>query len=172
MLFHIRRIALCLMLVATAAGCAEEAPEAKRPKSKPKPAAPAVTKVARDTAEEAKRHETQESTPEGGDEQDSSVTFAPPFPNRVELFVPPGRPKQIKRASDAGGDQLKFNGFAWTEGGPIRAALVVDGVLIHLGVGESHGSLEVVAISEQSVTLQRGRTRWTESVGPARDDED
>jgi hypothetical protein len=92
-----------------------------------------------------------------------SVSYQPPFPERVELFVPPVRAAGVVD-SDTGAaeDQVVLNGFVNVD--QPRAVLVIDGQLATLAVGTQQFGVEVLSISPPSVRLKRGDFEWTDSI--------
>lgn len=176
---------VAMLVVAVLTGCSSEvaelpATQAAAPSSvsKKSAATPAVKKVAQNgtlkkgakqsgakaadknspaTGNEATGEEAEDSTP--------AVVFEPPYKNRFDLFVPPGKPKIVRVKKSDTGDDLSLAGFANIRGKPKRAIFVINGEQKLLGVGQSYLGFEVVDINEPEVTLKRGRQgRWTVTI--------
>ena len=88
--------------------------------------------------------------------------FKPPFPDRVELFVPPNRPKQGKRPRSRDTADVELKGFIDVDGP--KVLLSFDGQVKALAAGCKSGGVQVVEIRKPAVTLKRGQTTWTESL--------
>ncbi len=169
---HLRQtLSVSLLVVACLAGCSEEvaeptAVETETPKAKPAE----VSKVSRTPKREQKKAEPESKIVDKAAlaAKIAAEKFDPPFPNRVELFDPPGKPKPAARRAGTGDEQVELKGFVVVNGQQ-RAMFAFDGRPAVLGAGESHGDVKVVLIDGPTVTLQRGRIRWTESL--AQDDE-
>jgi hypothetical protein len=126
----------------------------------------AVAPAALVTAPAAKT-EQQPSRPVGAKKEPAPASaavaqFAPPFPDRQELFVPPQRAQGTVRVEDQNGESVELKGFVNVD--LPRVVLSIDGVIspIHEG-GEKYG-VEVISIQPPSVVLQRGRRRWTATL--------
>lgn len=103
-----------------------------------------------------------EPTPVEHEEAQVKTDFKPPFPNRVELFLPPENRPPSSDVRVSSRDDVVLMGFA-NVAGP-RTVLKIDGIVAPLGVGESRGDVRVLAIDPPKVDLQRGERRWTENL--------
>ena len=92
---------------------------------------------------------------------DQDVVFQPPFPDRETLFQPP-RNAQVARADDSGDLDIKLRGFVRVNG--VRAVLEIDGKVGAYIEGDLNHGVKIVQIAPPKVILQRGRSRWTETL--------
>jgi hypothetical protein len=131
-----------------------------RPKQQPAPTAKAAGQRISPTAPRV----TAARGP-ARDEQDSEdASERPQSIGRDEFFQPPAsRPPATKRDEAL---QVALKGFIETD--KLRALLAVSGELRMLATGEQLAGVHVVQISPPTVTLQRGRIRWNESLFPQR----
>jgi hypothetical protein len=95
--------------------------------------------------------ETAESTP-------PEHEFAPPFPERLELFQPPQRAQSMARRDDEHGETVELKGFIHVD--EPRVVLSIDGVVSSLPQGGEKYGVQVISIEPPTVVLQRGRNRW------------
>jgi hypothetical protein len=84
--------------------------------------------------------------------------YQPPFPDRIELFVPPKRQAGSIAADGGGNDGVVLKGFVRVD--KPRAVLLIDGQAVSMAAGESLFGVEVISIAQPNVLLQRGRQRW------------
>ena len=87
--------------------------------------------------------------------------YKPPYPDRVDLFVPPKRQGGVR----AGGDEQRavvLRGFINVD--RPQVILSVNGEATPVPEGASYFGVEVVSITPPSVVLQRGRQRWQETL--------
>jgi hypothetical protein len=92
----------------------------------------------------------------------ASTEFAPPFPDRLDLFEPPKRAQSTIRRDDESGNTVELKGFI-NVNGP-RAVLSIDGVIAPIAEGGEKYGVQVISIDAPSVVLQRGRSRWTATL--------
>jgi hypothetical protein len=87
--------------------------------------------------------------------------YQAPFPDRVDLFVPP---KRLGRARVEGetGDAVDLLGFVRLE--RQQAVLSINGQITQIAEGASQDGVEVISIQPPNVVLQRGRQRWQDSL--------
>lgn len=88
--------------------------------------------------------------------------FSPPFPQRLEMFMPPERTQNATRNTDEPNEMVELKGFI-TVDQPL-AILSIDGVVTTLAEGSEKYGLRVMSIQPPSVTYQRGRSRRTVSL--------
>jgi hypothetical protein len=88
--------------------------------------------------------------------------FSPPFPQRMEIFIPPERTQNAARNTDEPNEMVELKGFI-TVDQPL-AILSIDGVVTTLAEGSEKYGLRVMSIQPPSVTYQRGRSRRTVSL--------
>jgi hypothetical protein len=89
--------------------------------------------------------------------------FVPPYAHRVNPFRQPDNKTLLASRREAPQQmQLQLKGFINADG--LRAVVQIDGQTTLLAAGVRQGDLEVLEVTEKSVTLQRGRHRWTESL--------
>ena len=86
--------------------------------------------------------------------------FKPPFPDRTQLFQPPRNPTGAAKPEAA--SPVALRGFVNVNG--LKALLSVNGQTSPVQVGEQLAGVDVIAIDPPSITLQRGRIRWTEQL--------
>lgn len=88
-----------------------------------------------------------------------------PFPNRAGMFTPPRRKNiAVKRNNQRRDSAVELKGFVSPPGRDALAILAIDGIIQPVGVGEEKFGIKVVSIEQPQVTLQRGSSRWTESI--------
>ncbi|HMO83867.1 MAG TPA: hypothetical protein PKC18_02995 [Lacipirellulaceae bacterium] len=86
-----------------------------------------------------------------------SPAYQPPFPDRVELFVPPKRQGGLQPTATADAE-VTLLGFVSVD--RPRAILSIHGEVNPLGEGDRHSGIEVISVRPPHVVLQRGRQRW------------
>jgi hypothetical protein len=93
--------------------------------------------------------------------------FTPPYPLRTNPFKQPDNKAALaaRRESSQQQSNLRLKGFVHV--GTLRAVVEIDGQLTMLSTGQRHGDLEVLEVTPTSLTLQRGRYRWTETLAEA-----
>ncbi|HEX3599076.1 MAG TPA: hypothetical protein VHU84_02975 [Lacipirellulaceae bacterium] len=90
------------------------------------------------------------------------AAFAPPFPDRVELFEPPKRAQNAVKRDDEHGESVELKGFITVD--QPRVVLSIDGVISPIPEGGEKYGVHVISIQPPSVVLQRGRNRWTATL--------
>lgn len=117
-----------------------------------------VAEDAEDTGDEA----TSESTDEAETETPAppSAEYAPPFPDRIDLFVIPKR--QGAPSKSQHDDVVELIGFARLD--KVKALLSFNGEVSPLAEGSALYGVEVISIQPPKVVLQRGRQRWQASL--------
>ncbi len=150
----LRRFPLALCLAPLLAGChADSQPD---PKAEP----PAM-------ATEAPKPEAKPANPTP-DLANPKVTsaqpaaFAPPFPDRLEIFEPPKRAQTSVKRDDEHGQSVELKGFIDVD--QPRVILSIDGVVSPVPEGGEKYGVHVISIQPPSVVLQRGRNRWTATL--------
>lgn len=88
--------------------------------------------------------------------------FAPPFPDRLELFEAPKRVQGTVRRDDEHGESVELKGFINVD--QPRVLLSIDGVIAPIAEGGEKYGVQVISIQPPSVVLQRGRNRWTATL--------
>lgn len=91
--------------------------------------------------------------------------FNPPYPDRANPFRLPDSKTALASRREAIVQQidLKLKGFISVGSAP-RAVIAIDGDVTTLGVGDRRGDIQVLEIAPPTLTLQRGRHRWVESL--------
>lgn len=103
------------------------------------------------------------SNSELGDTVSKSQIYQPPFPDRVDLFLPPKRGQNTVALDRKEGESaVKLLGFSNVD--DIRVVLSIDGFVYPVAEGESRSGIEVVSIKPPAVVLQRGRQVWQASL--------
>jgi hypothetical protein len=92
----------------------------------------------------------------------TTAQFAPPFPERLELFEPPKRAQGTVRRDDESGDTVELKGFINVD--KPRVVLSIDGAIAPIAEGGEKYGVQVISIQPPSVVLQRGRSRWTATL--------
>jgi hypothetical protein len=88
--------------------------------------------------------------------------FAPPFPDRADLFEPPRKSAGVVRRDDEHGETVELKGFVNVNGPQV--VLAIDGVISPIPEGGEKYGVQVISIKPPTVVLQRGRSRWTASL--------
>lgn len=83
--------------------------------------------------------------------------YQPPFPDRVDLFVPPKR-QGGARTNGQEQDAVELLGFVRVD--RPKAVLSINGQVASIAEGSAQFGVEVVSIQPPKVVLQRGRQRW------------
>lgn len=151
----LRHLRLSLFLAVVLSGChAASEPEPKveppsmaaaEPKAEAKPATP--------TPDLANPKVASAAQP---------AAFAPPFPDRLELFEPPKRAQTSVKRDDEHGQSVELKGFIDVD--QPRVILSIDGVVSPIPEGGEKYGVHVISIQPPSVVLQRGRNRWTATL--------
>lgn len=90
--------------------------------------------------------------------------FEPPFGARINLFVPvENEPIGGRQGSEAATPGVQLKGFARVD--RLRAVLSIAGRVVTLADGEEKEGLRAVRVAPPQVELQRGRRRWTITLG-------
>jgi hypothetical protein len=177
-----RLVALCICALA-ASGCSESG---ETPESIALPAAPAIVATpaiaasadtplvsatstqpppASDAAAstESKANEAAVTpTPSEGDEAPPTVAeYQAPFPDRVDLFVPPKRQGGVRLDGESE-DAVELLGFIRLD--RQQVVLSINGQITPIAEGASQYGVEVISIHPPKVVLQRGRQRWQASL--------
>jgi hypothetical protein len=109
---------------------------------------------------------TPDKRPHDGESKPTNATvtaqFAPPFPERLELFEPPKRAQGNVRRDDESGDTVELKGFINVN--QPRVVLSIDGVISPIAEGGEKYGVQVISIQPPTVVLQRGRSRWTATL--------
>ncbi len=90
------------------------------------------------------------------------AAFAPPFPDRLEIFEPPKRAQTSVKRDDEHGQSVELKGFINVD--QPRVVLSIDGVISPVPEGGEKYGVHVISIQPPSVVLQRGRNRWTATL--------
>ena len=99
---------------------------------------------------------------EGSEEGKPMVAdYQAPFPDRVDLFVPPKRQGRARVEGEAG-DAVDLLGFVRLD--RQQAVLSINGQITQIAEGASQDGVEVISIQPPNVVLQRGRQRWQDSL--------
>ena len=94
--------------------------------------------------------------PEAVDDTAKVADYQPPFPDRVDLFVPPKR--EGGQAASGNESAIELLGFVRVD--RLRAILKVNGEVTPMAAGDTRLDLEVISVNPPNVLLQRGRQRW------------
>jgi hypothetical protein len=90
-----------------------------------------------------------------------TAQFAPPFPDRADMFAPPKRAQTAGR-TDEHGEAIELKGFVNVDGPQV--VLAIDGVISPIAEGGEKYGVHVISVHPPSVVLQRGRSRWTATL--------
>ncbi|MEO1497187.1 MAG: hypothetical protein AAFV43_08565 [Planctomycetota bacterium] len=143
---------LCAVL-ALSSGCGESVVEPVAVA----PTAPAFTPIVEPTPNES-------AAAQDAVIAEPNATYEAPFPDRETLFDPPKQVAQSskRRDSDEQSGGVQLLGFA--DLGTEKAVLSIDGAITPLASGAEHAGVRVISVAPPKVVLQRGRSRWTESI--------
>lgn len=91
--------------------------------------------------------------------------FDPPYPPRSNPFQLPDSKAALatRREAVVQHIDLQLKGFV-NVGGSLRAVVAIDGDVVAMAEGERRGDIEMMEVTPPTMTLQRGRHRWTESL--------
>ncbi|HEX6963741.1 MAG TPA: hypothetical protein VF175_17875 [Lacipirellula sp.] len=92
----------------------------------------------------------------------TAAEYTPPFPDRVDLFVPPKRQGGVVLKEGGTEDAVELLGFIRLD--KQQVVLSVNGQLTRIAEGDSQYGIEVISIQPPEVVLQRGRQRWQASL--------
>lgn len=100
--------------------------------------------------------------PAASEQKPAVAEYQPPFPDRVDLFVPPKRqgPARVKEGETE--DHVELLGFVRVDRPEV--VLSVNGQIAAIPEGDTEMGVEVISIQEPKVVLQRGRQRWQASI--------
>ena len=85
--------------------------------------------------------------------------FQAPFPDRVDLFVPPKREGGAATSGQGANDgAVELLGFVRVD--RQRAVLSINGEINSLAEGDTQFGIQVISVHPPNVVLQRGRQRW------------
>lgn len=177
--FAIRRLALvAVAALPLLSGCGESADESPTPPTTaPAPAAasaktPAsvdadasksdVADVAPTKGNDAAKDDTTDAAEQLAAEKPSLADYKPPFPDRVELFVPPKRQGGARTPGDENQDAVELLGFVNVDRS--KVVLSINGQVTPAAEGETQLGVEIISIQPPTVVLQRGRQRWSASL--------
>jgi hypothetical protein len=96
------------------------------------------------------------------EEKPAIAQYTPPFPDRVDLFVPPKRQGGARVKEGEVEDHVELLGFIRVD--RPQVVLSVNGQITAIPEGATQFGVEVISIQEPKVVLQRGRQRWQASI--------
>ena len=102
------------------------------------------------------------SEAETEEEPELAISYEPPFPARVDLFVPPKRERSVAKNKQKEGN-VELLGFANVDGRQ-SVLSIIDGSVYTLCEGETCSGVEVISIKPPAVVMQRGRQIWQASL--------
>ncbi len=164
----------CWACVLALAGCEAELPVAEPAapvaplavQVEPAAETPAAAPAATAGQASAPAAEAPASSAEAAAEPSAEAEYEPPFPPRENLFAPPDRGAQpvVARSPEDGQTHARvaLKGFVRVDAP--RAVLLIGEEITALAVGEEHAGVTLLSIEPPQVTLQRGRTRWSETL--------
>jgi len=94
-------------------------------------------------------------------DQETSIGYQPPYPDRVDLFLAPKREGRRSTRNDQQ-DAVELLGFVNVD--HQRAVLMINGAVYPVAEGDTRFGIEVISIQPPGVVLQRGRQRWQASL--------
>jgi hypothetical protein len=132
--------------------------------SEPNEALSAMTTVAHEEPpKDAKAEGAATPTPADGEAAPPTVAeYQPPFPDRVDLFVPPKRQGGVVLKEGESEDAVELLGFIRLD--RQQVVLSINGQVTPIYEGASQYGIEVISITPPKVVLQRGRQRWQASL--------
>jgi hypothetical protein len=110
----------------------------------------------------ASAHDETTTTAEQVEENPAAASYVPPFPDRVDLFVPPKRQGGVVLKEGGTEDAVELLGFIRLD--KQQVVLSVNGQLTRIAEGDTQYGIEVISIQPPKVVLQRGRQRWQASL--------
>lgn len=101
----------------------------------------------------------------GKPKKQAAPGFQPPYPERANPFQLPDSKAALatRREAVVQHVDLQLKGFVKV-GGVQRAVVALDGQVAMLELGDRRGDIQVLEVAPPTLTLQRGRHRWTESL--------
>jgi hypothetical protein len=162
------------MLVCAGVGCSrpveEIAPVAAAPVvtaavASPAPVEPisSLTSVAaKAQAAEGAEGEMTPAPAVAGEAEAPQAAYQPPFPDRIELFVPPKRHGGMVLTEGGSEDAVELLGFVKLD--KPQVVLSINGLVTPIYEGGNQYGIEVISIQPPKVVLQRGRQRWQASL--------
>ena len=148
-----RELVSLTLLVGLSIGCSDRiAPASRTTKRADNSPAGDATELASGAARDSTASQTE------------TAQFEPPFPDRQELFLPPGPQEPVKPQAVRKDSSIQVKGFANADG--MHALLMIDGRLTAMRVGESRGGVEVLSVKPPRVMLRQDGQSWTESLSP------
>jgi hypothetical protein len=125
----------------------------------PLAAVAAAATAERRTEENAIADQPTATAPTSGADAAKIVDYAAPFPDRIDLFVPPKREGGAASAAQGANDSaVELMGFVRVD--RQRALLSINGEIASMAEGDSQFGVEVISVRPPNVVLQRGRQRW------------
>ncbi|QDU57130.1 hypothetical protein [Aeoliella mucimassa] len=140
-----------LLLLGATIGCQQAEPPVAAPAASAPTIQPVVATVAATSDQETTRQQVVEAM----------KNYVAPFPTRNNLFVPP-KVTPGTRTSRVTEGAVQLRGIV--DLGEPQAILDIEGAVALIPVGREKYGVKVVLIEDQTVTLQRGGTRWTASL--------
>jgi hypothetical protein len=128
------------------------------------PAAPTTPDAAPD-GDKPQAEPNGETTPtlaEVEEARPAVAEYKPPFPDRVDLFVPPKRQGGMRLKEGESEESVELLGFVDVE--RPQVVLSVNGQVVPIAEGAAQYGVEVISIQPPKVVLQRGRQRWQASI--------
>jgi hypothetical protein len=101
-------------------------------------------------------------TPADDAEKPAVAAYQPPFPDRVDLFVPPKRVGGVRMKEGDTEEAIELLGFVRVD--RPKVVLSINGEVHPIYEGGSQFGIEVISIQPPKVVLQRGRQRWQASL--------
>jgi hypothetical protein len=92
----------------------------------------------------------------------AATGYQPPFPDRVDLFVPPKRLGGVRLKEGESEDAVELLGFVRVD--RPQVVLSINGEVHPIYEGATQFGIEVISIQPPKVVLQRGRQRWQASL--------
>jgi hypothetical protein len=170
-IFSVNRLALSAAICATMVGCSEEPPEpvavaavtsADDAAAAPQPDTPAPLTLASQhppasAMQPAMPDRAADAPANAGVTPTPVAEYQPPFPDRIDLFMPPKREGGARGQGDSD-DTVQLLGFVEVD--RPEAVLSINGLASPVAAGEIEDGVEVISIQPPMVLLQRGRQRW------------
>jgi hypothetical protein len=164
--------AAALAVCASAVGCSrpveEIAPVAAAPVAAAVVASPAAVEplssltAAKTQADGEALGETTPTPAENAEAAAPQAVYQPPFPDRIELFVPPKRQGGMVLKEGGSEEAVELLGFVKLD--KPQVVLSINGQVTPMYEGGNQFGIEVISIQPPKVVLQRGRQRWQASL--------
>jgi hypothetical protein len=171
---HLAALGLCLAClscsepeispapIASAAPAATVAAAEPVAHSESTPVIPTVNTVAHTSDSVKPTPADAAAKPEEEQPEPPTAAYQAPFPERVDLFVPPKRQGGVVLKEGETEDSVELLGFVRLD--RQQVVLSINGQITPMAEGATQNGIEVISIQPPKALLQRGRQRWQASL--------